>query len=251
MIAIVMTYYDRQQQLSKTLASIKGEDFVVIIADDCSPVPVQIPKVRFPVEVVTTSNKRWTDAAPAYNTGLLAAMKYSPDIVIIQNAECYHAGDILGYTLDHLTNDNYIPFSTFSLDKFTTFASHNIHSIIDKNNHTVNGTGKLGWYNHPIHRPVALEFCAAITTENLKKLNGYDERLAHGLSYGDTYLLHRIKAMGLKVEIPENPFVVHQWHYSQTPLPNASQLRAKNKALCAELMRDNTIYAEHLYTNNL
>ena len=70
----------------------------------------------------------------------------------------------------------------------------------------------LGWYNHPVHLPRALDFCAAISAGNMKKLNGYDERFYKHVWYGDNDLILRVRRLGLEVVIPEYPFAVHQWH---------------------------------------
>lgn len=36
------------------------------------------------------------------------------DIIIIQNAECFHVGNILQYLIDNLNENDYITFSCFS-----------------------------------------------------------------------------------------------------------------------------------------
>ena len=251
MNVIMMTYYQRQAQLNKTLASIQGDDFVVIIVDDCSPDDIVLPETSYLVEVIKLKEKNYPSNEPAYNAGFIAAKKYNPDIVIIQNAECYHVGDIMGYAKQNVTDSNYITFSCFSLDQSTTADRHNINEVIRQNNHIVKKTGGLGWYNHPVHRPVGFEFCAAIKFSNIVKINGYDERLSAGLSYGDVYLLHRIKMIGCKVEIPIDPFVVHQFHYSAPPRPDASKLRHRNKTLYQQLIKEDNYRAVHIYTQDL
>ena len=60
MIAIVATYFQRQMQLEKTLASFcqyKDEDFVFIVVYDGSPEEIRLPEVPFSVEVVRVTNK--------------------------------------------------------------------------------------------------------------------------------------------------------------------------------------------------
>jgi glycosyltransferase involved in cell wall biosynthesis len=252
-IAIVMTYFDRQFQLNKTLASISKsshKDFEIIIVDDNSPLDIAIGNYSFPITVIKIKNKKWTNPEPAYNKGIKEAITRGAEIIILQNAECYHEGDILNYA-DSVTNENYISFSCYSLNQETTFSNHNINEVINSNNKGAIENGENAWYNHPIHRPVAYDFCSAIRTENLIKLNGYDERFSDGCAYGDDYLIARIKMMGLRIDIPENPFVVHQWHYTTPQEPNRAELLKRNSDLLQNLIPLNEIKAQHIYTPDL
>lgn len=242
---IVMTYYDRQFQLEKTLKSISNAK--VIIVDDSSPEDIVLPKLNYPVEIIKTSGKNWTNPEPAYNIGLKRALDFKEDI-IIQNAECYHVGDVVGYAERNISWDNYITFSCFSLDKENTLKEHNVHELL--NSEGAKYKSHLSWYNHPVYRPCAFEFCAAISRENIINLNGYDERFSQGIGCGDDYLLHRVRQLGLRVEIPVNPFVVHQWHEDSQCPKNARQLRLKNKALLKEL-KTSEYRAKHIYTPDL
>jgi glycosyltransferase involved in cell wall biosynthesis len=253
MIAIVMTYYDRQYQLMKTLDSFlryNSNDFRVVIVDDGSPEDIKIKKYPFDVTILKIKDKKWTNPEPVYNTGLKYALIKKPDIIILQNAECYHASDILGYAKT-VTEKNYISFGCYSIDYENTFSDHDIGKIIAANNSGIVANCTNGWYNHPIHRPKGFEFCSAITAANIRKLNGYDERLSLGLWYGDDYLLSRIKMLGLAVEITSEPFVVHQWHQNTQALPNAAELIEKNRLLFLELLSRNEYRAHHLFTLDL
>ena len=102
-----------------------------------------------------------------------------------------------------------------------------------------------------IHRPVAYDFCSAITVDNLKKLNGYDERFSNGCAYGDNYLLNRIIMLDLNVEIIDYPFAVHQWHYTNPSVPNKQALVDRNHNLLIELTAKGEFRAEHTYTPDL
>jgi hypothetical protein len=111
--------------------------------------------------------------------------------------------------------------------------------------------GQLAWYNHSRYRPVAYDFCSAITPAALVELNGYDERFSLGWGYGDNYLLARIKMLGLRVSILDSPFVVHQWHYSAQQYHERRTLTAANRMLFEKLLTENNPRAEHLFTPNL
>lgn len=252
-IVIVATYFNRQFQLNKTLESIsksKHDNFEVVIVDDNSPEDIILPKYDYPITVLKLTNKRWTNPEPAYNIGIFHALVRNADIVMLQNAECYHVGDVLSYA-NNVTDDNYISFGCYSLNEETTFKDHNISDVIQANNVGALVNGENSWYNHLVYRDVGYDFCSAITASNIKKLNGYDERFSDGCAYGDDYLIARIKMMGLKIEITENPFVVHQWHYSTPQIENHAELCAKNSLLLIDLVALNEIRAEHIYTQDL
>lgn len=247
MIAIVMTYFNRPQQLEKTLKTIDRstvKDKLVVVVDDGDIKPL-IPPVSYPIEILTTKNKRWVNPEPAYNTGIFHVLDRC-EILMIQNAECYHAGDVIRYAKENITQENYISFGCFSLDQQTTSQEHNIHKLLNSTGATRDG--QLAWYNHPIHRPVGYDFCMAVTKENMIRLNGFDERLSAGCGYGDDYLIYRVKLLGLKIEITETPFVVHQWHYN-TPVPgNKPALIDMNRRLFEQLKKEKTVKAIRFYT---
>jgi glycosyltransferase involved in cell wall biosynthesis len=248
-----MTYYNRPFQLNRTLLSItksKHPNFEVIVVDDCSDEEIVQPPTPYPLTILRTRNKKWTNPEPAYNLGLIQAMSLNPDVIIIQNAECYHVGDVISYA-SNLNDETYFAFSCFSLNKETTFKEHDIFQLTNACTRPAKFDGDLAWYNHPIYRPNAFDFCSAITVKNMKILNGYDERFSNGHAYGDNYLIERIKILGLKVVIPVEPFVVHQWHYEREHPADYVRLDAKNKLLFLQLRQDRNIRATHIYTRDL
>jgi glycosyltransferase involved in cell wall biosynthesis len=252
-IVIVMTYYDRLFQLQKTIKSIEKSLFKnveIVIVDDGSIRPLELFPCRFPVTILSGNKKAWGCSSVAYNKGFYYAMLQNPDIVIIQNAECYHVGDVVN-SASLVTDESYISFACYSISEEMTFSSnHNIESIISVSNYGASKDGENAWYNHPIFRPVNYHFCSAITVNNLRKLNGFEERLMDGIGYEDDNFLSRVKLLGLKIEIPLDPFVVHQWHYSNS-VENKAQLVATNKAKYLELMKENKVKAQHNYTLDL
>lgn len=248
-IVIVMTYFERQFQLTKTLESLKSShhrNFEVVVVDDGSSVDIVHNITEYPVTVLKTQDKKWLNPDPAYNTGLYYAMRLKPDIIMVQNAECYHVGDVISYA-ERVTDETYITFGCFSLDKKTTFKEHNIIELLQKYTNRARNDGELAWYNHPIYRPCAYDFCMAITANNMKKLNGFDERFSAGWAYGDNYLLARVKMLGLRIEITESPLVVHQWHYTNSSRPDSTS----NLRLYEKLVQERKYRAEHIYTENL
>lgn len=247
MICVIMTYKDRSFQLERTLLSLKTSqtDFRVIIVDDNSINEIKLPVLNYPVSIVRLTEKRWMNPEPVLNYGLLEALKYNPDIIVVQNAECYHVGDVLKYA-ESVTDNNYLTFGCFSLSRESTYLNR-----MPINHIGASKDGQDAWYNHSLYRPVAYDFCSAITTKNIVKLNGYDERLSSGWGYGDNYFLERIKMLGLKIEIIDSPFVCHQWHYDAPVPQNKAELIEQNKKLYHELLKEHNYRAEHLITPDL
>lgn len=225
-IAIVMTAYNREALLHRTLESFGLYDpyeFVVVVDKDEDHL-----------------GKTWVNSAIAFNRGFHEAIyTYGADAVIIQNAECFHAGDVLGYVRNNLTEKNYISFSCYSLNQDDTCPPIQMHPK------GASHDGESAWYNHPKYRPVGYHFCAAITAENLKKINGFDERFKDGKDYEDNFLLHQIRQLGLELVIPAEPYVFHQWHYS-SPRRGGS-----NEQLYKQLIQTEGYRAVHLITPDL
>jgi glycosyltransferase involved in cell wall biosynthesis len=64
MIAIIMTYWNRQRLLDKTLASyIKSEsrDFKVYIVDNNSDEEIHLGQYPFEVEIIRLTSERWAN----------------------------------------------------------------------------------------------------------------------------------------------------------------------------------------------
>lgn len=242
-----MTYFNRQSQLTKTLESFKKynpKDFNVIIVDDNSPEDIALPPLDFEVQIIKLTTRKTVSSAPVYNEGFRKALQSNPDIVIIQNAECYHASDILSKAKE-VNEKTYIAFSCYSL------AEGESPETVVRNDRIALYNGDSAWYNHPEFRPVGFHFCSAITAENLKRINGFDERFMYGIDYDDNYLIHQVRTMGLEVIIPADYFVYHQFHYNvPRPLAGFDNLR-NNLELFNELVLKNEFRAVHLITPDL
>ena len=251
-VVIVLTYYDRQYQLQRTLRSFcktDHDDFEVIIIDDCSPDSPDIGIHNFPIEVYRTKNKNWIDGSPAYNLGFLHALEKNPDVIIIQNAESYHYGDVISYATT-VTDETYISFGCYNLSREWTFREHDLSWIVaNYNNHAVDNE-QNAWLNHKTIRPVGYHWCSAIAAKNIRILNGFDERFSDGYCFEDDELLARIRKLGLKIEITDTPFVVHQWHDRNYVPDNWQELFDINRLLCEQVQQSDQVIAIHKYTKN-
>lgn len=256
MISIVMAYQDRQDQLTRTLLSYtKSEykDFNVIIVDDCSREDIKLPHLPYHVEIKKIENKDWHNSGVVYNIGFNIAMKYKPDIVMVTNPECYHVGDVIKFA-STVTDSDYFSFGCFKINKGT---EGDIHTLIAENNYIIKynedgtWTQPCAWGNHSIIDPVGFHYASALTTNNLIKINGFDERFAYGVSFEDDYFIRQIRMLGLNVRIIDYPFVVHQYHDSWQTIDKVPELWKLNELILYDLIDENKYQAQHLITPDL
>lgn len=214
MISIVTAYHNRRDLFINTLDSIEESevnDYEIIVVDDSSDDENRLEDliVRYPkLKIIRIENedKWWVNPCINFNIGFKEA---KGDIIILQNPECKHYGDVLKKSLE--INDNtYFSFACYSIDEDTTYNKKEL--II--NNKPASKDGDLSWYNHSQFRPKGYHFCSVITKKNLDKLNGFDERYATGIAYDDDEFIYRVKNLPLQVSIIDYPFVIHQWHKS-------------------------------------
>lgn len=215
-ISVVATYFNRKNVFYQTLKSVaksKFKDFEFIVVDDGSSHDQRVEDLvnEFPflkIVRIEPENKWYSpNSCVPYNEGIRVT---KGEIIVLQNAECLHVHDILSYMAENVNETNYISISAYAAYQDSTL---HIPSLVDSPNfsklfHTLHGV----WYNHSILRPTRFHFCSGISRENMRKLNGFDERYATGLAYEDNDLIHRIKILGLKISIIDHLSVIHQYH---------------------------------------
>ncbi len=243
-ISIVMSYYNRLEQLLYTLKQFNNSvyiDFEVIIVNDASSKEHNINELiymfKYPIKLINISNE-WKQEKGYLNPCIPYNIAFKHVVgkkVIIQNPECCYVGDLIDYVDKKLDENDYFAFSCLSLDENITKQMRN---IFDK---TTNNLVKLNgyWYNHPTLNCRNFHFTSAIFKSKLDILGGFDEKYAFGYCYDDDEILFRIKKLGLNVKCispGDNPFVIHQWHPSfYMRDPNVNNLVNKNKSLFEEL----------------
>jgi glycosyltransferase involved in cell wall biosynthesis len=206
MISIVMGFYDRHRQLERTLKTIKKsliEDYEVIVVDDASEIPFETDEEKVRVIRIEKKDKWWVNPCIAYNIGFKEA---KGDVIIIQNPECCHEGDVLLYVANNIEKGTYLSISCLETDQ-------KMSALIEKELHNLNWSDiTKGWMNHPYYNPINFHFCTAIMKSDLDMLGGFDERYARGIAFDDTEFIRRIYRKGMKILSPEYPFVIHQYH---------------------------------------
>lgn len=247
--SLVTAFYNRRALLLTTLKSLLAsphrDDLEVIVVDDASRAEEQIDDVPqlFDLDItvvkVKPEEKWWRNPCIPFNLGFNRAQG---DIVIIQNPECVHCGDILGTAAREMRPNRYVNFGCYSADEELTrrvsavdFAAPGLterlqsalHPMVNRG--TV-GDAETGWYNHSKHKANRLHFCSAIMRADLETLGGFDERYANGMAFDDNELLTRILRKEMDVQVVDSPFVIHQFHGATNYAGNSAAYR-RNEAL--------------------
>jgi C-methyltransferase C-terminal domain/Methyltransferase domain len=261
-VSIVMAYYNRRKLLINTLKTIeyynKDRDIEVIVVDDCSakhehitdvPDQFKIPVIIIPV---TCQEKVWTCDVIPFNIGFSFAIG---DIIIIQNPENLHVGDIVKYATDNLRENIFLSFALYSMNAADSnrLISNTIDRKIYAGEYIKKSVGKFEgrkdiwqdgdtcWYNHSTHRPTGSHLMSAILRKDLEDLNGFDERYGTGFAYSDTEFNARIKRKGMNIRIIDNPFAIHQRHDLAKYKENDKAFR-RNMKLFTEVTAREKIY---------
>lgn len=256
MISIVMTYYNRPQQLQLTLKSIaqhiKDKEIEIIIVDDASDPNllaencIQEYRDIFDIKVLTiaSAEKWWMNPCIPFNKGFAMA---TGDTVIIQNSESIHYGNLLHYVETHLTDKNYLVFSCYATDeaehaRLGGYVNQSIHHL---NAHLIdvmkNATNQANlrdncWYNHPTLAPHGYHFCSAITKKNLDEIGGFNEAFAKGYCFDDNELVWRIqKTLKLEIVDPKYGHAIHQWHGKNPNIKGGCELWKANKQIWEQI----------------
>jgi len=228
-ISIVISYYNRRGLFIKTLESISNTtygDFEIIVVDDASidsqhiiDLPNLFPKLNLRIVQIDKNDKWWVNPCIPNNIGFEVA---SGDVIIIQNPECLYIGDIINYTAKNISINKYIVFGCYAVDysKTTQISKINggdvlaINRIIQPTNDMLLDQCPYmdRWYQHSEYSPRGLNFCTAITKQDLEDLGGFDELYAYGQCYDDTEFIRRIRRKNMYIDMVDNPFVVHQCH---------------------------------------
>lgn len=248
-ISIVTAYHNRRPQFINTLKSIRNTQFnndleFIVVNDASSPehaindLPALFPELNIRVFNVNPTKKWWVNPCIPNNIAMALA---TGDVFLLQNPECLHTGNIIKHVEDNIELNKYIVYGCYAVGPPKTqqlcnvdFNSPNYSEEIARilapmSNVHVSKAPIDRWYQHPEFNPSALNFCSAMTREDMEDLGGFDERFAEGIAKDDTEFRLRFYKKGMDVELLANPFVVHQWH---TPSAYHDKVRfAKNTEL--------------------
>lgn len=177
----------------------------IVIVDDASGDDHRLESVicDFDLNIklirIDPNDKKWVNPCVPFNIGFKNA---TGDLIIFQNPECMHIGDIVSVSRNLIKSNLYLNFGCYSTDKVTSeklsfLSKFDIGHVRNVLNPMVNRApivdGENAWYNHPIYRPSGLHFCSAIMKDDLVDLGGFDELYSQGVGYDDNELIVRIQ----------------------------------------------------------
>lgn len=185
----------------------------IIIVDDGSTERVDDIQRLFPMLtinlVIVKRSPKWRGPTIAYNIGF---NEVKGDVVLINCPECLHTGNVIDYVFTRFDKQMYISFSTYNAPSFLT----KIFATVNWDNQAQVRLAlqyiRGGWWRSHSTNYTLIPFCAAINTEDLERLSGYDERFAAGIGYDDYDFTDRIKNLGLLSYLIDDPFVLHLDH---------------------------------------
>ena len=251
--SIVMAYYNRKKQTVKTLKNFENlyagkYDFEVIIVDDNSneenKLDNEINNFTFQLKLlkITEEDKKGRiNSCLVYNKGFSAAQG---EIIIIQNPECIHLGDMLNYITKNFTYDKYLSFPCYNSNNYKVneyiyknYKNLNIMNIENKTkefNEDITLKNWPKWYQHPEEYNKNLHFCTVIHKEYLQMIGGFSESYKNGVCYEDDDLIFKIKNILkldiISVPISDNVGVVHLYHGRSAGVnisPNEKNIKKK------------------------
>ena len=227
-VSVVMAYYNRKNLLLRTLQTIEEytdyENFEIVIVDDASSEEERLEDViedfnlKIILHRISPEDKKHINPCIPYNKGFGIA---SGDVIIIQNPECFHFGDVIERA-SKIEQGQYLSYHCYSLDKEETNIMHettfkkNKALPVDLNQRAITFDGDSGYYVHKVFRPDAMHFCTAITRSDLDKLGGFDTRFSQGYAFDDREFYDRVLRLGLAIIHVDNPMVFHQNHYNES-----------------------------------
>ena len=254
MISIVTGYYNRKKLFEETLRTIKNsevKDIEVIAVDDGSDPRERLENLKsdYPflkIIRLEKEDKWYINPCIPFNIGLREA---KGDKIVLQNPECLHVHDVLKCVEEELDDSKYMSFACYAVDsnqnknvpKFSRDGSLPEY-VSTLPQQTYRGYDTPGWYNHSRFRPTHFHFCAAISRNNMAKLNGFDERLAGGIGYDDDEIVARIRMLGINMVIKDDVQVVHQYHSSLWEHPNGAYLCEMNRRIVQQIRMENKPY---------
>jgi len=232
-IYIVMTYFERWTQLKRTLDTIKesslfSHTYIMIVDDRSTNETLRVYEKEigesFRAKIFyTESEKKTSSSVDGFN--FLFRLIPRDALVIIQNAECMHVGDVLKSIMSRVDMK---PHTVIFPECWSTYDDSDSQHIFDCRLNTIslqyqtkNARGCFigvdGWYNHKTLRPIHYHFCVGMKMETLLRSGVFHLGYSCLLGFDDDHfrdqLIYRTPDINVQyLDHSHEPFVVHQHH---------------------------------------
>jgi len=238
-ISIVMTSHNRSKQVYYTLTTIsrsihKSIQVIIVDDSDIDPIDVEILKTYlFYIDFIQIdrSNKNWENPCINYNIGFEFI---KGNVLIIQNGEVCHVGDVLHKLNEKGIEDNqYYVFDVAATRNFDV--NEKLYEIDDLSTNIYTQPWWQAWYQHHTHGNRSLHFLVALTTETFKRVKGFSYDYAFLSWYDDDDFLFKIGTLGIQIVLIPNETEkvggIHLFHVvasnTSAVVPHAYQLFQK------------------------
>lgn len=207
-VSIVIATYRRPTLLARTLDSIQFQRYpdleIVVVEDGDNHDGTDDICRDHGVRYICRHNRPDPSIAPfsnpaiPLNIGIRAALG---NILIIQNAECIHQGEVIRTLVDQLLAAN-ITTPEHAGSPAAVFASV---SALDETGHHVE------WLTHPEHSTRPFFFCGAVHRSIMMHIRGFDEDYIY-VGYDDADMAERLTNEGHRFIFTTDAIVQHQYH---------------------------------------
>ena len=238
-ISFIMAHRNRIDLLILTLSRLnqsKLNNFEVVIVDDRSSYDIsfiQTINFKFPIKLIKVEdNLKQQMICPGnlYNT---AFEKSIGEIIVIQNPECLHIGDIPSYIMNNFKYDDYLSFPCYSsnnirvnnfiLENLEQININNIEPLTKSFNYDDNVPNYPIWFQHSVNRNLNFHFCTVMSREYYQILGGFSNDYNDGFCYEDAEFIddirNKLKLNIKSIDCNENIGVVHMYH-GRSPIVN-------------------------------
>jgi len=201
-ISIVMTASNRSKQTYYTLDTIQHSQYKniqVIVVDDSTDDSLTLERLNeypFTIDFIEIQrvHKKWHNPCVNYNIGFKFV---KGEIVIIQNAEVCHVGDVIQWIKNQsIQDDKYYVFDVAASKNYEM--NERIYTSNTRTTDVYNQSELFDIWYQSESKNRSLHFLTALTRSSLSKIHGFSYDYTLGCSYDDDDFLLRIKSNGLQ-----------------------------------------------------
>lgn len=218
-ISIIMTASNRSKQTYFTLQTISKSSISnihIVLIDDSTIDKIHedqlkcYEKLSIDFIEINTSEKCWINPCINYNIGF---QYIKCPVIILQNAEVCHIGDVCENVLQNISDNKYLIFDVAVSNSFEQ--NENIYKI-NYDFDSFYNYSNWNWYQHYNHNNRMFHFMTAFTKQAFDKLGGFSTDYFSQGSYDDDDFLLKVRALNLNIiniKCDESKCMgIHQFH---------------------------------------
>jgi hypothetical protein len=213
-----MTASNRSKQTYFTLSTISKSivsDVHIVLVDDSDVDKITVEELsKFNLCIdfieINKNNKFWVNPCINYNIGF---QYIKCPIIILQNAEVCHIGDVCDFVVNNVSDEEYLVFDVANTESYDNNEElYNInYSFSD-----IRMSTEWKWYNHHSNNLKNYHFLSAFSKKTFDEIEGFSyDYFSQGLYDDDDFLL-KIKRSNISVKNIKSEekciMGIHQYH---------------------------------------